>query len=341
MKKAKRVTILDIAKEAGVSPATVSLVFNNKGSVAEKRRKFIKKLADEMGYVPNSMARALRGGATGCIGVVINYFSNPFFRAMSIGLEDAAEEAGFTLMMTQSHDLLDREAAQIRMMAEHGVDGLILLPCGKEANYLRDIRDRYNIPVVLIAHTLGGEFAAVEADNAHGAQLVAEHFLSLGKRHNFHLTGPQEKSSLAIRNHAFCSVIQKKDPDFNPETHVFYAKTVTAAGAFETMKEICQRRLFPCSIFAVNDEIALGILNYCRQHNLRVPEDVAVAGFSDMDILEEYGIPLTSVRIPGHRIGENAVELLLEMRKNEKARSFPPTITLPVSLVTRHSTTGK
>lgn len=334
----KKTTIRDIAREAGVSPATVSLALNEKGNLPEERRKAIRALAKQMGYQPNAMARALRGASTDCVGVVINYFNNPFFRSMFAGLESRADEYGVSFTVSQSRDQLERERRNVRLMAERGVDGLIVLPCGDNHTHLQEIATSHNIPIVLISHTLEGSFAAIEADNSRGARLVAEHFLELGKRANIHLAGPQEKSGIRLRNEAFSAVMLQRDPSFSLEDNVFYTKNLTAEGGYMLMDSILQKHTPPCSIFAVNDEVALGVMHYCRQHNLAVPKDVAVAGFSDIDILEAYGIPLTTVHIPARRMGENAMELILDLKKNARVKEFPPVITLPVNLVVRGST---
>lgn len=336
----KRVTINDIAKAAAVSAATVSLALNNKGNLPNERRKEIRTIAQQMGYIPNPMARALRGASTGCIGVVINFFNNPFFRSMFAGLESAADERGFSYIVSQSRDRLDKEKVQARLMAERGVDGLIVLPCGDDVEHLREVSRLFKIPIVLISHTLEDEFAAVEADNRRGAALVAEHFLTLGDRSNIHLAGPQAKSGLVDRKEAFCEIMRARDPRFDPEKSVFYTDALTAEDGFKAMEEIMSLHQPPLSVFAVNDEVALGVLHYCRQHDLDMPGDVAVAGFSDIDILDSYGIPLTTVHVPAARMGESALELLLDMKRNEKARAYPPTITLPINLVVRSSTVG-
>ena len=334
----KRVTIRDIAKEAGVSAATVSLALNDKGKLPAERRKSIRSLAEKMGYQPNAMARALRGASTGCVGVVINYFNNPFFRSMFAGLESVADENGFSFTVSQSRDQLAKESRNARLLAERGIDGLIVLPCGNETAHLKEIAQHYSMPIVLISHRLEDAFAAIEADNLRGGRLVAEHFLELGDRANIHLAGPQEKSGLTARKESFCAVMLERDPGFSPDTHIFYTGALTADGGFMMMEAILSAHRPPLNVFAVNDEVALGVLHYCRQKGLAVPLDVAVAGFSDIDILEAYGIPLTTVHIPARRMGENAMELLLEMRKNERIREYPPTITLPVNLIVREST---
>lgn len=340
MQRSKRVTIRDIAKSAGVSPATISMALNNKGNLPEQRRKEIQKLAAKMGYVPNPMARALRGGNIGCVGLLINYFNNPFYRAFYSGMESAAEESGFAYTVSQHLDNLEREKRQVQKLADLGMDGLIILPSGNESEHLQELVRIYKIPVVLISHTLES-FPAVEADNVRGGRLIARHFLEcLPGRTNVHLAGKLEKSALMNRKVGFCEVMQEHDPSFSPEANVFVADALTAESGYSVMSAIAGRHKSPFNLFAVNDEVAMGVLRYCREHGLRIPEDVAVAGCSNIDILETYGIRLTSVHIPARQIALTALEYLLDLISNENARDYPPTITYPVTLVVRGSTVG-
>ena len=292
-----------------------------------------------MGYTPNPMARALRGADTGCIGLVINYFNNPYYRSFLAGLESSANDYGFSYAVTQHRDIFNWEQKQVKLLAERGMDGLIVVPCTSETDHLAEIIQTYDIPVVLTSHILPG-FAGVQADNARGTRMMAEHILSLKRPHNILLAGQQQKSAITTRKEVFCKVMSTKDPNFDPEENVFYTKTLTAEGGFRVMGAIAAKFRPPYSVFAVSDEIALGAMRYCRQHKLRIPEDVAIAGYADIEILEDYGIPLTTVRIPARSMGTNTLELLLEMKRNKKIFEYPPIITLPVSLVIRSSTMG-
>ena len=339
MTRPKKVTLRDVAKALGVSPSTVSFALNNKGRLPDERRTEIRELAAKMGYTPNPMARALRGADTGCIGLVINYFNNPYYRSFLVGLESSANDYGFSFAVTQHRDIFEWEQKQVKLLAERGMDGLIVVPCSGETEHLTDIIKTYGIPVVLTSHTLPG-FAGVEADNARGARMMAEHILSLNRPNNILLAGRMRKSAINTREEVFRKIMSARDPNFDIEENVFYTKTLTADGGFRVMGAIAAKFRPPYSVFAVSDEIALGAMRFCRQNRLRIPKDVAIAGYSDIEILEDYGIPLTTIRIPARSIGANTVELLLEMKRSQKIFDCPPIITLPVSLITRSSTVG-
>lgn len=339
MAQSKKITLRDVAKALGVSASTVSFALNNKGRLPEERRAEIRDLAAKMGYTPNPMARALRGADTGCIGLVINYFNNPYYRSFIAGLESSANDHGFSFAVTQHRDIIERERKQVKLLAERGMDGLIVVPCTGETDHLTDIIQTYGIPLVLTSHTLPG-FAGVEADNVRGTRMMTEHILSLKRPNNILLAAQMQKSAITTRKEVFCKIMAAHDPNFDAEENVFYTKTLTADGGFRVMGAIAAKFKPPYSVFSVSDEIALGAMRFCRHNRLRIPEDVAIAGYSDIDILEDYGIPLTTVRIPARSIGENVVELLLEMKRNKRIFDCPPIITLPVSLVTRSSTVG-
>jgi len=335
-KKTGRVTIVDIAKAANLSPATVSLALNNKGNMPEERRRLIKQLARELNYMPSAVARALRGGSTRTIGVVINYFNNPFFRQFFIGLEEVADKLGFTFSVTQSHDILEKEQKQVRQLAQQGADGIIILACSLSTDHLDEIRTTWNIPVVPISNSLGESFPLITVDNKHGGALVAEHFLTLAGRKNIHLAGPFTKEPMCLRWQGFRDTLRDKDPGFDQDNALFSIEELRAEAGFNIMPVILEKVSVPFNIFVVNDEVALGVLHYCRKNGLRVPDDIAVAGFSNVDILESYGIPLTSVESDAENMGREAMNTLSKLIKSGENNASP--IINPVYLVVRGST---
>lgn len=335
-KSSGRVTVKDIAKAVGVSATAVSMALNDRGSLTEKRREEIKRVAAGMGYVPNVGARALRGCSTQSLGVVVNYFNNPFFQDFFTGLENVIDPIDFSYWGCQTLDKLERERSQVKKLAQLGVDGLIVLPCSKETSHLEDLSRQYEIPLVLINHLAEASFSAVVVDNVNGASQATEHLLSVSNRPVLHITGPdRDKLGVEERYHGYCQAMEKAVSDFSPEKYVFFAKELTSKGGYQVMKDILAQHKPPFSLFVVNDEMALGVLHCCQDHNLRVPEDVAIVGFSDMDILDDLNIPLSSVAIPGKEMGQKAAELLLGHIKNGKHENY--TVKLPISLVIRDS----
>ena len=333
-----RVTIIDIARAANLSPATVSLALNDKGSMPDERRALIKKIARELHYVPSPVARALRGGSTHSIGVVINYFNNPFFRQFFIGLERVADALGMTFFVTQSHDMLEKEQQQVRQLAQQGVDGLLVLPCSLGEAHLQDVRAAFNIPVVLISNALGDDFPLVTVDNLAGGALVAEHFLSLPPRPNLHLGGPVSKMPMRLRWQGYRDVLLQRDPAFDAQRHYFRVDALRAEDGFAMMPFILDSVAPPFNLFVVNDEVALGVLRYCREKGWRVPEDIAIAGFSNVDILESYGIPLTTVESSAENMGAAALEMLNTLITRPEREMRCPPVSQPVSLIVRGST---
>ena len=335
----KRVTLKDIAAVAGVSATAVSVALNREDILSQEVRQKVRAIAEEMGYVPNEAARALRGVKTRSIGVVINYFSNASFTAMISGIEETLNDAGITFWVSQTHDTLEREKMQVRLLAERGVDGIILVPCSDASEHVETIASRFDIPIVLMTHTMGNKFAAVQADNWHGATEVTRHLLQTGAdRPILLLSGTQQKSGHRIRKEAFCAALTAARPTIDPEEFIFYVPALRAAEGYKVMDEVFGKFAPPISIFAGTDDVALGVLEYCRRNNLRMPEDVALAGFSGIGTLEELNIPLTTVKMPWHTMGKIAARTLLDLSEYPEKRKTPPIITMPVTLIAREST---
>ncbi len=341
MRMKNRVTLKDIAAIAGVSATTVSLALNRDDVLTEAMRRRIRKIAAETGYTPNAAARALRGVRTKSIGVVINYFDNASFKTVISGIEEVTNKAGVTFWVAQTHDQLGREEAQIRLLAEQGVDGIILMPCSDAYAHLEAAAAQFDIPIILIYHNFGNRFGAVQVDNLHGATEVTRHLLAaLPDRPLVHLSGLQGKSAQRTRTEAFCAVMRELRPGVAPEEAVIPVQRLTLAEGYRAMGEALRRHSPPLSVFACTDNVALGVFKYCRDHGLRIPEDVALAGFAGIDTLEDLGIPLTTVRIPDHALGRAAAERLLECIDRPEKREDCAVITLPVSLIIRESTGG-
>lgn len=340
-KKRARVTVKDIARVVGVSATAVSMALNNNGSLTPAMRSEIKRVANELGYVPNTGARFLRGSSTQSFGVVINYFNNPFFHDFFIGLEDVINPRGFSYWATQSWDNLASEQQQIRKLTQMGVDGLIVLPCSKETTHLEEVYERLNIPLVLISHSIGERFPCVVADNYAGARLATQHLFDVAQRPVIHIAGPVEaKSGIEQRYSGYCDAMRELDPHFSRQDSVFFAKELRAEAGYNLMREIMPHLSLPVSIFVVNDETALGVIDYCLEQGLRIPEQVALVGFSNIDLLDTLKIPLTTIDIPKREMGQCAAGLLFDQleHKNQTPSAEPQTRVLPVSLVKRGST---
>lgn len=326
----KRVTLSDIAKALGLSKATVSLALNDKGALLPSRRAEIKRMAKKMNYMPNPLAQALRGVSTRTIGVVTNYFSNIYFRDFYIGLEEIADVHGFSFMVSQAYESIEKERRQVEKFAQYGVDGLIVLPCSQEKEHLAAAAD-LGIPVVLISNTLGDEFAAVVPDNVRGTELAVASLLELG-RPVFHIAGPQEQSSQIQRKETFCRMMRENRPGLACGDLVYTASGLRSQSGYECMQKILRDNAPPLSVFVCNDETATGVIYCARENGLRIPEDIAIACFSGDTTFAALGLPVALVAVQAKRMGEATARLLLDLMDRPEERNSPPVITLPVVL---------
>ena len=337
-KNGYRATLQDIARKAGVSVTTVSYIVNGKGSINAETRKRIMEIAASLNYVPNRVAKTLRGGRTNTIGVIINHMHNPFFTEVFRGVERVAGQCGYTYLVSQTHDDLEKERHQLLLLAESGVDGIILLPCSNESTHIEDIEHKYRIHIALIANFFEDrQFLSVVADNRRGARMAVKHLLSLGRRPVVHISGPENQTMCLFRRQAFEQIIAETSPENSPSELTFTISEMSPSEGYNVMPRILSSFSLPISIFAVNDETAFGVMRYCNEKKLRIPQDVAIIGFGDIEILSTLSIPLTTIRIPAEDLGEKVAGLIIDAIESSYHHS-KERIVLPVELVVRGST---
>ena len=327
----KRATLDDIAAIVKVSRATVSLALNDKGTFPQSRREEIKKVAAELNYIPNPLAKALRGGHTRTIGVVTNYFSNIYFRDFYIGLEEIADAQGFSFIVSQAYESLDKEQRQVSKFMEYGVDGLIVLPCSQQKEHLLAAAGM-GTPVVLISNTLGDDFAAVTPDNIQGTRVAVEHLLAYDNRPVLHIAGPQMQSSQQERLQAFLSTIAAHSPGIDTSSILYIAKGLRSQAGYACMERILREHRPPFSLFVCNDETTTGVIRYAKEHNLRLPEDIAIACFSGDTSFISMGLPVCVVAVQAQRMGEVTARLLLDLIDEPNGKSNLSIVTLPTVL---------
>jgi LacI family transcriptional regulator len=333
----KSVTIREMARMLDVTPTTVSLALRGKGNISAARRREVRDLAAKLHYAPNSVAQALRGALTHTIGVIINSFGNPFFTGVFAGIEAEMKPRGYSFWVAQSGDVPEKEKEQARQSAEQGVDGLIVLPCGQDLAHLEILRDQGK-PVVLIANQGSGAFDAVVADNLHGGEAATRHLCV--SRTLVHIAGPEAQSMSAHRLRGFLNVLRERRPDCDPREHVFPIARMGHKEGYAAMEAVLRRVPPPLSVFAVNDETALGALKRCRRERLSVPEDVEIIGFGNIDILDMVNVRLSTIHIPAEQMGREAARMLA--RGIEDAGKTAPRVSvLDVDIVPGDTTLKK
>jgi DNA-binding LacI/PurR family transcriptional regulator len=307
-----KATIYDIAKATGVSIATVSKVLNNTGRISEATRKKVLKAIEELGYEKSAIASALAGKNTYTIGFLLPDINNPFFAEVARGAEDAAFERGYSVLICSTDHREEKERSYLKTLRHKRMDGLVIATGTTPRETLEELMDE-GVRIVLMSREIPGTLiGSVMVDNYHGGQLAAEHLLSLGHRKIGLIMEPLSIGSAHDIFRGFQKAAEGTDAElFVPEETGFGIE----AGARLAGEMLARHEM--TALFAANDELAVGVLQACRERGIRVPEDLSVVGF-DNTILSRIVTPaLTTVAQPIYELGRRTVHLLMDGIENE------------------------
>src|SRR4051812_2212392 len=334
----RRVTMRDVAQQAGVSVGTVSNVLNSPEVVRERTRERVLEAIREIGFIPNSAARQLRRGHSGVIGLVVLDSGNPFFAEMARGIEDAATEAGHLLIVSNSNGSEERQEQHLRLLEEQRVAGVLITPArDRVLDQVREMRGR-GTPVVLLdyASTRRGE-CSVSVDNVSGGRQAAAHLVSLGHKKIGLVNGPRSLRQCVERREGFVSGLADAGIELQQANDIETEVMTIGAGA-EATEHILKNRRRITALFCANDLLAVGAERTLMLQGLGVPDDVAIVGYDDVQFAEMSHVPLTSIRQPAYDLGYKGARMLLEEASGEGHKHrhvrFEPT------LVERQSTNG-
>lgn len=330
----KKVTIRDVAKKAGVSVTTVSQILNGKGQRFSKHtREHVLKLRDELNYVPDFNARNLILHSSKTIGVLVPSMSNPFFSSFIQGVQDQCRTREMIpLVFGANHDE-KLERYYLTQLVARSVDGLIIASSTITTKTIDEILRPVRLPYVLFDQngSRGGD--RLEVDDYQGGKLAAKHLASLGHRRIVVVMPDDATANITQRLAGFVAGMEENNVPFSPATDIVSAD-LTKRGGYESTNDVIQKQ--PTAVFATNDEIAIGLMRGLKERGLRIPDDVSVMGYDDID-LDEYVTPaLTTVQQPTHQIGVEAAQMLFNRIDNNEVdlqRAF-----LPVHLIQRQST---
>ncbi|HUR81791.1 MAG TPA: LacI family DNA-binding transcriptional regulator [Thermoanaerobaculia bacterium] len=314
------VTIRDVAARAGVSVATVSRVFNRKGPIREETVRKVMDVAGEMQYVPHAGARSLSTRSTRTIGVVLPDLHGEFFSEVIRGIDVAARESGYHLLLSGSH--ADRDEMRAVVQAVRGlVDGLIVMsPDLDPAALVCDLPA--GIPAVLLNAKADGRLS-ITIDNAGGAKDVVRHLAAMGHKRIAFITGPAQNNDAEQRRRGFKAGARAHGVD-----GVEVAGDFTEQSGYEAAQKILEMKPRPTAVFAANDSMAIGALSGFRDAGLNVPEKMALVGFDDIPIARFLDPPLTTVKVPIAELGRRGLQLLIGEQAPQR---------LETSLVVRRS----
>jgi len=331
------VSVRDVAAAASVSVGTVSNVLNRPEKVAPDTVTRVLAAIDELGFVRNDAARQLRAGRSRSIGLVVLDVRNPFFTDVARGAEDRAAEASMTILLGNSDENADRERSYLDLFEEQRVHGVLISPLGDDETRLKRLRGR-ETPVVLVDRVSEDRsLSSVSVDDVVGGELAVRHLLDTGRRRIAFVGGPMSIRQVADRLEGARRAVDAV-PGSTLEVVATESLTVLegrAAGESIRERPAAER---PDAVFAANDLLAMGVLQaFNMLGSVRVPDDIALIGYDDIDFASAAVVPLSSIRQPASLIGYTAVDLLLKEAASNGEFTAEQVVFQP-ELVVREST---
>ncbi|MFD5213616.1 LacI family DNA-binding transcriptional regulator [Microbacterium sp. NPDC058345] len=306
------VGVKDVAAAAGVSVGTVSNVLNRPDRVSARTVERVQKVITELGFVRNDAARQLRAGRSRSIGLVVPDIGNPFFAEVARGAEDRAADAGMTVLLGNSDENDARQEAHLALFQEQRVNGVLLTPASDDLTSLRRFASG-GMPVVLVDREVDEQsFPSVSVDDIEGGKLAVRHLLAQGRRRIAFVCGPRSVQQVADRLRGAEAAVADTA---GASIEVIEQTSLTvlegrAAGELLVARDAQDR---PDAVFAANDLLAVGLLQaFSFGSGIRVPEDIAMVGYDDIDFASATVVPLSSVRQPARLLGWTGVDLLLK-----------------------------
>ncbi|MEZ4640540.1 MAG: LacI family DNA-binding transcriptional regulator [Caldilineaceae bacterium] len=309
------VTIYDVAKAAGVGIGTVSRVLNDNANVSAQTRRKVLDTIEALGYKPNFMARNLSRSHLRTVGVVLSYLTNPFQVAVLQGIEQTLSQAEVDLIIFNL-DSQDRRNPLLERLSEgRRSDGLIVISFSLPPKFIERFR-RYNIPVV-ITDNLDTHLPSVYVDNVYGGYLATSHLLSLGHRRIAYIqdhfkapNGPDGNWPGLDRRRGYAKALLEVGIEVDLNL-ICEGDGHSRRRGWQAANELLNRPDPPGAIFAASDMLALGVIEYAQSHGIRIPEDLALVGFDDIELASFAG--LTTVRQPMHQMGSEAAKMVIDL----------------------------
>lgn len=333
-------SVKDVARSAGVSLGTVSNVMNRPEVVSPATRERVERAMAELGFVRNESARQLRAGTSRMLAYVMLDGTNPFFHDVAQGIELAAEEADLSLFICNSNARVEREEVHLDRLLQQRVQGILITPVNPEAAHLIELGGR-GIPVVIVDRVgAGGAFCSVAVDDILGGRIAVEHLVEQGHTRVAVVGGPESIGQVRERLEGARQIWAELGLVPGDLTYLPTAALTVAEGrsAGERLAGIPARRR-PTAAFCANDLLALGLLQQTIGAGLRVPEELAIVGFDDIEFAAAAAVPLSSVRQPRQELGRAAAQLVLDEATNpdheHQQLSFVPELVARASTVVR------
>lgn len=328
----KKVTITDLAARAKVSVTTVSQILNGKAArFSSKTVEKVKQLQQEMGYVPDFNAQSLIRKSGRTIGVLVPNINNPFFSQFLRGIEAEAIKQDYVPLIFGSNNSEEQETHYLFESVRRAADGMIIASAVSDINYIDNILNQNGIPYILIDQAPVVKGDRVEANNQKGGQLLADYLIKKGHTNVVVVGAEKPTLNLQERLQGFADVYQKNGTPIADDRII--TTQMTKKGGYAATAAVLAMK--PTAIFAINDEVAIGLYRGIEEAGLKIPDDISIVGYDDID-LSAYIFPkLTTVHQPAFEMGSSAAQLIIKRIEDHKEPLQQ--VSLPVSLIDRDS----
>lgn len=330
------VSIDDVAARAGVSLGTVSNTLNRPEIVSAKTRERVQAAIADLGYVANQHARQLGGGMSRVIGLVVIDVSNPFFTEAARGVEDAATEADHAVILCNSDDSVEREERHLRTLAAERVRGVLITP-SRSTRSAHVILAEHDIPFVYLDRQGSTDECSVAVDDVRGGDIAMTHLLELGHRDVAYVAGPTSVRQHADRLEGARDAVARFGLDPAEAIVVSHNDGMDISAGSVAIERLLRQPHRPSAVFCANDVLAFGAYRALARHGIRVPDDMALIGYDDIDFAADWIVPMSSVRQPTRRLGYEAARLLLDHSSGSPEHEHQQIVFQP-ELVVRQST---
>jgi LacI family transcriptional regulator len=327
------VSLRDVAKSAKVSVGTVSNVLNRPEIVAEKTLLRVRETIKELGFVPNGFARQLRFGNSRTIGLIVPDVANPFFTEVARGVEDGANKREYAVFLCNSDESVVKEERYINVLIEQQVRGVLFAPSDIKSNRMDEMKSRGISVTLLDREQKGNDHCSVSVDDVYGGHIAIEYLGELGHQNIAWVAGPESIPQVADRGVGVAKAA--KAGGLNIET--IRVQLQNSAQGEEAAKLILQLPKMPTAVFCANDLLALGLMRGLMAAKVKVPDQVSILGYDDINFASSAAVPLSSISQPAYQMGVTAADLLLSECEDGESHQHQQ-IRFQPKLVEREST---
>jgi LacI family transcriptional regulator len=327
------VSLRDVAKTAKVSVGTVSNVLNRPEIVAEKTLNRVRETIKELGFVPNGFARQLRFGNSRTIGLIVPDVSNPFFTEVARGVEDGANKRDYAVFLCNSDESIAKEERYINVLIEQQVRGVLFSPSDIKSNRMDEMKGRGISVTLLDQEQKGNNHCSVSVDDIYGGRIAIEYLSDLGHHNIAWVCGPESIPQVAERGIG----VAKAAKAGNVKIETIRGPLMNSAQGEEAAKAILALPTLPTAIFCANDLLALGVMRGLMAAKVKVPDQVSILGYDDINFASSAAVPLSSISQPAYQMGVTAADLLLSECEDGESHQHQQ-IRFQPQLVEREST---